>query len=162
MTALARQFALIFFIGFIAFVVAMGFGGMAGDLFSTNAALYSLRSLGITFMAGGLALWIAKRREEGGKPGISMLLVMLVLLALAASTTGALLGWPVTSYLQPPALGAALSALVVGFAASLLSPAGAKPLTVSWPEGGAGDPYAATTTHHADESHGDAGHSEAH
>jgi hypothetical protein len=161
-TTLAKQFALIFFIGFIAFIVAMLFGGMAGDLFSKNAGLYSLRSLGLTFMAGGLAMWIANRRDEGGKPGISPLLVMLVLLGLGASVVGALMGYPTTTYLQPPALAAAVSALVVGFIASLLSPAGAKPLTVSWPEGGPGDPYASTTTHHAEDTHAEVDDHEAH
>lgn len=149
MTTLARQFAVVFFLGFVAFVVALGLGGMAGELLSLNVYLYSLRFAGLTFMAGGLALWIAKRRYEGGKPAINPLIVMLVVLGLAAVLIG-LVYWPVAAALQPAGLAATGVALAIGFLTMLISPAGAKPLTAKWPEGGLGDPYAPVADHHAE------------
>jgi hypothetical protein len=161
-TTLAKQFAVVFFIGFVAVVAALGLGGMAGSLFSSNVYLYAIRTAGLAFMLGGLALWIAKRRDEGGKPALTPLIAMIVVLGLAAAVIGLIDPQSIAGYLEPAAVGATATALGIGTIAMLISPAGAKPLTVSWPEGGAGDPYAPAVEHHAEPAHDEAAQTHAH
>lgn len=137
MTTLAKQFAVVFFLGFIILAMALGLGSMTGQVLSANANLVGLRYLGGGLMASGLALWIAKRRAEGGKPGLNPLIGMLVILGSAVLVLGAIFPTSTIDLLGPAGLGASASALVVGFLAMLISPApGAKPLTARWPEGG--------------------------
>lgn len=132
MTKLARQFAWIFFVGFATFAVAIGFGQLSGNVFSDNPALFALRYLGGGMMAAGIALWISARRDEAGKPALSTLIGMLVLLSLVL-LVGAAIFTKAAQYASPMGLGFAVSAMVVGILAMLVSPAFPQPLTATWP-----------------------------
>lgn len=136
MTTLAKLFAVVFFIGFIVFVAALGLGSMAGNALIDHPSLLGLRYLGITFMAGGLALWIAKRRGEGGKVGLTTLIGMLVILGLFFGVIGAIWAESLSAIAGLAGVGFAAAALVIGFLAMLIAPAGPRPLTARWPEGG--------------------------
>jgi hypothetical protein len=156
---LAKQFAVVFFLGFIIFVTALGLGGMADGPLSTNVNLVSLRYLGLGMMAGGLALWIAKRRGEGGKTGLNVLIGWLVVLSTVALLIGALWANALAELVGPIGIGAAVSALIIGFLAMIIMPAGPQPLVAQWPEGG--EP-AAHDDHPDTASVGDAGTEHAH
>jgi hypothetical protein len=133
---LAKQFAVVFFLGFIIFVAALGLGGMADGPLSANVNLVGLRYLGVGMMAGGLALWIAKRRGEGGKTGLNTLIGWLVILSIVALLAGAIWAQALAVMVGPIGVGAAVAALIIGFIATLIMPAGPKPLVAHWPEGG--------------------------
>jgi hypothetical protein len=162
---LAKQFAVVFFLGFIVFVVALGLGGMASkvpsEILSANTHLLGLRYLGIGLMAGGLALWIAKRRSEGGKEGLNTLIGWLVVLGSAALIAGVIWADALAELIGPIGIGFTVSALVVGFLATLLAPAGPMPLSAQWPEGGEPVP-AATDIHDHAANAGEAGGEHAH
>jgi hypothetical protein len=160
---LAKQFAVVFFLGFIIFVAALGLGGMADAPLSANVNLVALRYLGLGMMAGGLALWIAKRRGEGGKAGLNTLIGWLVVLSIVALIAGALWADALAVLIGPIGVGAAVSALIIGFLAMIIMPAGPKPLVAQWPEGG--EPAAAheaADAHHDTASVVDAGTEHAH
>jgi len=143
----SKTVAVVFFLGFVAFVAALGLGGMAGQFQNTNNYyLFAMRTAGIAFMLGGLALWIAKRRDEGGKPGLTPLIAMVVVLGLVAALIGLTDVRSLAFYLENAAVIATSAALVIGVIAMIFTPAGGKPLTAQWPEGGLGDPYAPAHT----------------
>ncbi len=140
MITFSKQFASIFFIGFIALAAAISLGGMAGNTFADNPYLMALRYLGAGFMACGMVLWIVARRTEAGRPGLNALLGMLVVGSLLALLLGQIFA-PGLAYLAGPiGLGFALSALAVGVLSMIIAPAYPRPLTASWPEGGLAHP----------------------
>ena len=79
MRGVAKQFAMVFFVGFIALAVALAYSNVtAGVLLDGQPFLVALRSFGLGVMAAGMVLWIALRRDEGGKPEINLLLGLMV------------------------------------------------------------------------------------
>lgn len=155
MSTWAKQFALVFFVGFVGLALALGYSLIGtGALLSTNPFLITLRNAGLSFMAAGMALWVFTRREETGKKVLAPLFTLLTL-------GGCLLS--VLSLIFPPAgglgtvpstggLGLNTAAMVIGILAMIIDPAYPKPLTISWPEGGEPGP-----TEHAHKEHDDDG-----
>lgn len=134
----AKQFALVFFVGLIALAMALAYSSMTtGSLLASNPLLAALRAFGVGFMANGLVLWIALRRDEAGKPELNPLLGLLILIGSILLAVGVL--FP-ASFLSTPfslsGLGLSLAALVFGFLAMLIAPAYPRPVTTRWPEGG--------------------------
>ena len=137
MDAWSKRFGLVFFLGFLLFIAALGYGRLNGSMFSPNPLLVAMRFMGIDLMASGLALWITSLRAEAGKPGLNTLIGLMVVGGLILSFVHILL--PSTSWTQFFGWsGAALTvmALMIGVLAMIVSPAYAKPLTTRWPEGG--------------------------
>src|SRR5688572_12674152 len=124
---------------------------MADGPLSTNVNLIALRYLGLGMMAGGLALWIAKRRGECGKTGLNTLIGWLVVMSVVALIAGAIWADALAILVGPIGVGAAVAALIIGFLAMVIMPAGPQPLVAQWPEGG--EP----TTDHEAESAGEPG-----
>jgi hypothetical protein len=134
----AKQFALVFFVGLIALAMALAYSSITtGSLLGNNPLLAALRAFGVGFMANGLVLWIALRREEGGKPELNPLLGLLILIGSILLALGVL--FP-ASFLSAPlslsGLGMSLAALAIGTLAMLIAPAYPRPVTTRWPEGG--------------------------
>lgn len=148
MRALASQFAVVFFLGFIGLAVALGYGAMTGSLWTDQPFLSALRYAGLGFMLAGMALWIAARRDEAGKTGLTFLFGVFTVAALALSVIGLLFYESFGSMLILGGLGLAAGALVIGFGAQLIDPAYPRGLTARWPEGG--EPEA---VHHAEAEH---------
>ncbi len=139
MRAIARLFAVVFFLGFIAMAAALAYGAMAGQLWYDHPFLSALRYFGIGLMAAGMTLWIVERRAEAGREGLNPLLWLLIvgavialviplIFANALGTSADLIGVIGVAF--------AAAALVIGLIAQLLSPAYPKGLTTRWPEGG--------------------------
>lgn len=155
MSTWAKQFALVFFVGFVGLALALGYSLMGtGALISTNPFLIILRNAGLSFMAAGMALWVFTRREAAGKKVLAPLFTLLTL-------GGCLLS--VLSVIFPPAgglgttpsvggLGLNIAAMVIGVLAMIIDPAYPEPLTISWPEGGEPEP-----AKHDHEDHVEAG-----
>ncbi len=136
MKALARQFALFFYVGFIALFAALAYSLMTtGDLFADHPFLAALRALGLGVMAAGMVLWIAFRRSEAGKGALNPLFGFLlfagaVLLVLA-------LFFPFSGLSQPAGLGGLafmLVALLIGLLVMVFDPALPEPAAKRWPE----------------------------
>jgi len=137
MRGVAKQFAIVFFVGFFALAAALAYGMMTASLLSDKSFLVSLRSFGIGWMAAGMALWVILRREEGGRAEISLPLGLMVISGsvLLAFVAFVPLG-AIAVYLIWVGLGLNLVALAIGVLAMLFAPAYPKPITVRWPEGG--------------------------
>jgi predicted flap endonuclease-1-like 5' DNA nuclease len=152
----AKQHSLVFFAGFSVFVVALAYGVLAGSILNMRPLPFLLRGIGLGLMAGGLALWAADSRYEGGRPELNPLLGAMVavgvltLLIAAFFTRQQPLGVLVWA-------GVAINvfALLIGGIIMLVNPAHEKPVTVSWPEGG--EPPA-PEPHHDDDHHDDDAH----
>jgi len=134
---IANQYSVVSFLGLAALSLSLGYGAITGDLLSPNAFITALRVLGFSFMLGGLAMWLAVRRAEAGKPGLNPLLVSTVLIGLLASV--------VSLFLAYTDLGPAfwwggfivnVLAVVIALFIVIIDPAFEKPVTKVWPEGG--------------------------
>lgn len=138
MRSVAKQFAVVFFVGFIALVAALAYSSMmTGKLLDDQPFLAALRSFGFGWMAAGMVLWVALRRDEGGKPEINPLLGLMIGLGCAILLVVLFVSfYPVAAYLIGGGLGLTLAALAIGILAMVFSPAYPKPITVRWPEGG--------------------------
>jgi hypothetical protein len=152
MRGVAKQFAVVFFAGFMALALALACSSIvSGELMDSRPFLVALRAFGLGWMATGMVLWIALRREEGGKPEINLPLYLLsgsgsllLLLALVMPLSAIML------YLVWAGVGLTLAALLIGAASMIFAPAYPKPITVRWPEGGeiqAAPPVPAADTH---------------
>jgi len=142
MRALEKTFPVITAIGLTALVASMAVSNTTeGSLFGMHPFPLSLRYLGIGYLAGGGALWVALCRRQGGNAFLSPPLVMLVYSALAVLLLDVLL--PLTEIsllLHWIGLGAALTALVMGVIAQSIDPIYPTRMAASWPEGGANHP----------------------
>lgn len=138
MKGVAEQFAVIFFVGFIALGAALAYSSMTtGTLLDSQPFLAALRAFGLGWMAAGMALWVLLRRDEGGKPQINPPLGLMIGLGCAALTVALFLSFSqVAAYLLGGGVGLTLGALVIGVLAMIFNPAYPKPITVRWPEGG--------------------------
>ncbi len=145
MRVFAKQFSIIFFVGFAALLVALGYGSLSGNIFSENTLLVALRYFGLGFMAAGMVLWISLRRDEAGKPGLNPLFTLLLIGGCLFLLLGVL--FPESSVSRMSSLlglGFMLSALLIGVLVMLLLPAYPHPVAVKWPEASdlAPDPHA--------------------
>jgi hypothetical protein len=134
---LSRQYAVVFFVGFLALIFALAFGSLAGEIFSSNPTLVSVRFLSAGLMFSGLTLWICHLRDEAGKPGLNMFLTLIVATGVLLSAVR--LGFQDNlslEFLNWGGLALAGTALIIGFLSMVVSPAMPKPLTTHWPEGG--------------------------
>lgn len=138
MRGVAKQFAVVFFVGFIALALALAYSSMTtGALLDSQLFLVALRSFGLGWMAAGMSLWVALRRDEGGKPEINLPMYLMIGVGCAALLVTLFLPFSsVASYLIWGGLGLTLGALVIGVLAMIFNPAYPKPITVRWPEGG--------------------------
>ncbi len=152
MSTWAKQFALVFLVGFIGLALALGYSLMGtGALLGENPFLIVLRNAGLSFMAAGMALWVFTRREAAGKKGLAPLFTLLTLGGCLLSLLSVIFP-PSGSLSTTPSvggLGLNLAAMVLGILAMIIDPAYPKPLTVSWPEGGEPVP---TINNHGEES----------
>lgn len=129
----AKQFALVFFTGLIALAAALGYGAMIGDLLNSHPFLVALRFFGLSYMAGGLVLWIALRRDEAGKPGLNPFLGLLSGVGGILALVGMVFPFSDVSYLLGlGGLGLAASALLIGFLAMVFAPAYPRPIEKRW------------------------------
>jgi len=151
----AKQFASVFFIGFMALAMALGYGGMSGDLLNSHPFLTALRYFGLGLMAVGMTLWIVSRRDEAGKPGLNALLGMLSLGGTALLVLALVFSDSLGRMGGIAGLGFTVAALAIGTLAMILAPAYPRPLTVSWPEGGEKhpDPHIPAQETHRIEGH---------
>jgi hypothetical protein len=133
--ACAKQFALIFFLGFIALAAALGYGSATGHLLSGHPFVAALRFFGLGFMAAGLVLWIALRRDQAGRPGLNTFLGLMIGVGSLLLLVGLL--FPLSDLsvlLGPSGLAFNLAALLVGFLAVLFAPAYPRPVVKRWEE----------------------------
>lgn len=152
-----EQYGLVFFLGLVGLSAALGYSMMAtGILWDTVPFLAALRAFGIGFMASGLAMFTALRREKAGKTGLSTLFgflviggIILLLLGLFFSNSG----------LSQPAsvagLGFALAALVIALLAQVFSPGQPEPLAKRWPATTVLTRFALPEDDHHDAEHAD-------
>lgn len=136
MRAWARQFAVFFYIGFIALLAALANSLVTdGILFAAHSFVAALRAFGVGFIAAGMALWVALRRDEAGKGGLNPLFGFLISVGAVLLIIGLLFPH---SALGPPAslvgLGFMLAALAIGLLAMLIAPARPAPAAKRWPE----------------------------
>jgi hypothetical protein len=135
----AKQFALVFFVGFVGLALALGYSLMGtGALLSTDPFLITLRNAGLSFMAAGMALWVFTRREETGKKVLAPLFTLLTVGGCLLSILS-LIFPPSGSLGTTPSVGGLvlnIAAMVIGVLAMIIDPAYPEPLTISWPEGG--------------------------
>ncbi len=137
MAAWARQFGLVFFIGFFSLATSLAYSVIsAGVLFADHPLIAALRSFGLGMMAAGFTLWIALRRHEAGKGGLNPLFGFL----LAGGTLFLLLGilFPaggMSRFAQIVGLSFIFAALGIGLLATLIAPAYPRPIARRWPEG---------------------------
>lgn len=152
----ANQYQVVFFVGFSALVVSLGYGILADAIFSTQPFPFALRWLGVGYMFGGLVLWAMAERYKAERPDINPLLGVMVAAGCITLVVGLFL-------LQNPfALGPvvwagiAVNALAVLIALVMMvvNPAYETPPTRVWPEGG--EPPAPEP--HAHDEHDDHGH----
>ncbi|MBN1313056.1 MAG: hypothetical protein JXB30_16710 [Anaerolineae bacterium] len=138
MRGVAQQFAVVFFVGLIALAAALAYGSMTDGVFlSEQSFLVALRTFGLGWMAAGMVLWIILRREEGGRPEISLPLGLMVVLGCVLLVLAVFLPFvAAANYLMWVGLVLNLAALAVGVLAMLFTPAYPKPVTIRWPEGG--------------------------
>lgn len=150
MKQLARQFGVIFFLGFFALSVSFGYSVIStGTILGGHPLLAALRALGLGIMAAGLVLWIVLLRSETGKTGLNTLFGFLIAAGLILLALGAL--FPMSGLSHPASLaglGFTLGALVIGLIVTLVWPAYPTPVTKRWPEGGELHPAAHGRTEH--------------
>ena len=135
MKGIMKNFALVFFVGFAAMAVALGYGSIAGEILIQNAAIVALRAFGAGAMITGMAMWIVLLRDEAGKPGLNPLLAFLLLVSMLLLLTNLFI--PGNSYaflLTWIGIGLAATALLLGLLSMLISPAYPQPPTARWPE----------------------------
>ena len=135
MKAISKRFALVFFLGFVALITALGYSRISeGDLISYHPWLRALRAFGVGYMAAGMVLWIALRREEGGHPTLNPLFALLLAIGCLLLLIGVV--FP-NSDLVPTLTWSGMSlnviALLIGIIAVLSAPAYPHPLNVTWP-----------------------------
>lgn len=131
----AQQYGLVFFLGFVGMVAALGYSMMGtGRLWDPNATLAALRLAGVGFMAAGLAMFTALRREEAGKTGLNTLFgflivggIFLLLLGLVFSRSG------LSQSAGLAGLAFTLAALLVALLSQLFVPGHPEPLAKKWP-----------------------------
>ncbi|GAB4470188.1 MAG: hypothetical protein Kow00124_06110 [Anaerolineae bacterium] len=149
MRQLAKQFAAVFFLGFIALAFAFGYGAITGTILSDQPFPVALRAFGIGLMAAGMSLWVAIRRDEAGKPELNPLFyftaVSGMLLLLAALL---FYNQPFMPLLAQAGVIVALAGLVIALLVMIIAPAFPKPVTVTWPEGG--EPQPPVHEHHSE------------
>lgn len=151
MKQLAKQFALIFFLGFFALSFALGYGAISGELLDSRPLLFALRAFGVAFVAAGMTLWVATRRDEAGKPELNPLFHFLAGAAMLAVLIAVLINTQeVSTLIAQAGVIMALVGLALAILVTILMPAFPQPVTSSWPEGG--EPEAtAHGTHDHDE-----------
>lgn len=137
MAAWARQFGLVFFMGFFSLAASLAYSLIsAGILFADHPLIGALRSFGLGMIAAGFTLWIALRRHEAGKSSLNPLFAFL----LASGALFLLLGllFPASGmsrFTQMVGLSFILIALGIGLLATLIAPAYPRPIARRWPEG---------------------------
>lgn len=138
MTTLARQFGLVFFIGFFSLAVSLAYSVIsAGVLFADHPLISALRALGLGMIAAGFTLWIVLRRNEAGREGMNSLFGFLLVGGVLFLLLGAL--FPSSGISRPAqiaGLAFMLSALGIGLLVTLIAPAYPRPIARRWPEGG--------------------------
>jgi len=128
--------AVVFFIGFTAFVVALGFGATSGAIWDLSPMLVNLRSLGVGFMLAGLVLWIMQTRAAAGKPELNPFFGFLAVVGIAAVLVSVLFpGSGLSPVLNLAGMGAAAVALIIGLLVMAVNPAYPEPLSTVWPGG---------------------------
>jgi hypothetical protein len=135
--AVSKQYAGVFFLGFLGMTAALLFGGMSGHVLNSSPVLVALRYLSGGLMIAGFTMWIVYLRQEAGKPGPNALLVLLVVFGIAALLVNLI--YPVSGIaeaLQLGGLAAILVALAIGAGSMLVAPAYPTLPTMRWPEGG--------------------------
>ncbi len=160
MKTLARQYGLVFFIGFILFVVALALGAPSGALWSPVSWLAAIRWAGITLMLTGFTLWVVFRRDEAGKPELNPLFYFFAVVAMLMALIGVLFhGVALGAVLASWSMAAAGAGVAVALIMTLVNPAFSNPVTQKWPEGGEPEPAPAHhEDHHDEEPHAKAGH----
>lgn len=157
MRGVAKQFAVVFFAGFIALTAALAYSSMtAGSLLDDQPFFVALRAFGLGWMATGMVLWIVLRRDEGGKPEINPLLGMMIGVGCASLLAALFFPFtPVAVYLVWGGLGLTGAALAMGVLAMLFNPAYPRPITVRWPEGveGQANPHIPAVDPHEADGH---------
>src|SRR5574341_1144506 len=138
MRTIARQYPLVFLLGLTALASSLAYSQISqGILFSTHPFIQALRTFGLGMMAAALVLWIDLCREVSHRPELTALYgiatlsgstLLVISLIAPFSPLSSTLGW--TGLLINGA------ALLVGFLASLISPAYPSHLAVAWPDGG--------------------------
>lgn len=136
MAAWVKQYAVIFFLGFSAFLIALGFGSLGGSFWSNNIFLVILRNSGIAFMLGGLVLWAMYNRLRAGKSEINPIFGFMVAIGCLSGVVALLFPTIAFSWLLGlVALGVNAGALIIVVFLMILSPAYPEPLAVAWPGG---------------------------
>ena len=151
----AQQYGLVFFLGLIGMAAALGYSMMGtGTLWDANSTLSALRWAGMGFMAAGLAMFTALRREEAGKTGLNTLFgfliiggIFLLLLGLVFSKSG------LSRSAGQAGLAFTLAALVVAVLSQVFVPGHSEPLAKTWPATTVLTRFAL----HEDDHHGDHG-----
>lgn len=135
MRGVAKQFAAVFFVGFIALAAALAYGSMTtGALLGDQPFLAALRSFGLGWMAAGMVLWVALRRDEAGRAELNPPLGLMVGLGCAVLLATLFIPFsPIAAYLIWGGLGLTLGALLIGVLAMIFNPAYPTPITVRWP-----------------------------
>lgn len=148
MKTLARQYGLVFFIGFILLVVALALAAPSGLLWSPVSWLAAMRWAGLTLMLTGFTLWVAFRRDEAGKPELNPLFYFFAVVAMLMALVGLLVhGVAIGSILAIWSVAVAGAGVMVALILTLVNPAFVNPVTQTWPEGGEPEPAPA---HHED------------
>jgi hypothetical protein len=110
---------------------------MTGAFLDNQPFLVALRSFGLGWMAAGMVLWVALRRDEGGRAELNLLLGLMIGLGCAILVVALFVSFSsIATYLIWGGLGLTLAALAIGVLAMVFNPAYSKPITVRWPEGG--------------------------
>lgn len=131
----ARQFAAVIYIGLTALTVALAYSLMTqGTLFASHPLLAALRAMGVGYIAAGLALWAAVRRDQAGRGQLVPLFLVLAAGALLALIIAALFPrGPLSVPLQYTGLGLAGSALLAALLVAVFDPALPEPAAKVWP-----------------------------
>jgi predicted flap endonuclease-1-like 5' DNA nuclease len=130
-----QQYGLVFFLGLIGMAAALAFSMMAsGLLWDANSFLSALRLAGIGFMAAGLAMFTALRREEAGKTGLSTLFgflivggIFLLVLGLIFASSG------LSQSAGRAGLGFTVAAMLIAMFSQIFVPGHPEPLAKKWP-----------------------------
>ncbi|MGF1507770.1 MAG: hypothetical protein GYB64_15810 [Chloroflexi bacterium] len=150
-----KQHSTLFFIGFTAFVIALAYGALTTGIFSTQRFVFTLRGIGLGFMAGGLALWAADERYKGGKPGLNPLLGAMVAVASLTLIVTFIIFNTLTAAALNILLWSAVAvnglAMLIGLIVMIVNPAYEQMPTAMWPEGG--EPELPEHHHHEEHAH---------
>jgi vacuolar-type H+-ATPase subunit I/STV1 len=133
---ISRLFAVVFFVGFIAMALALGYGALAENLWLDHPFAAALRYFGLGLMAAGLAMWVIDRRYEANKEGLNPLLWLLLagaILALVPALVFANSLGGTVHQIGLIGLGFAVASLLIAVIAQIVSPALPRGLTTRWP-----------------------------